>query len=215
LVAQSDGIALSSSSKLDDPLGYHCHRGIIAIDQAQLAQRVFERDCEERDRVRLGCYVFALQGGPNRHFKIRQGVAVLPVHHAGTNGRQRGTSRREDALDTVIALRRPEDPEQGARFEIHFEKLRHRVDGAAAIPFEATVTADGQDGIHWSSCDLRPPLLMRAAELFADELTVREVAATLRISKSKAGRLRLRALEEGLTGPDEYPKPKSLQAVVQ
>jgi putative DNA primase/helicase len=37
----------------------------------------------------------------------RQGVSVLLVHHAGTNGRQRGTSRREDALDTVIALRRP------------------------------------------------------------------------------------------------------------
>jgi putative DNA primase/helicase len=44
----------------------------------------------------------------------RQGISVLLVHHAGTNGRQRGTSRREDALDTVIGLRRPEDysPEQ-------------------------------------------------------------------------------------------------------
>jgi putative DNA primase/helicase len=69
----------------------------------------------------------------------RQGVTVLLVHHAGTNGRQRGTSRREDALDTIIALRRPEDysPEQGARFEVHFEKLRNRVDGHGAIAFEA------------------------------------------------------------------------------
>jgi putative DNA primase/helicase len=129
----------------------------------------------------------------------RRGVAVLLVHHAGTNGRQRGTSRREDTLDTVIALRRPEDysPEQGARFEVHFEKLRNRVDSDGAIPFEASIepfAANGQEGIRWSSCDLTPPILKRAAELFADGLTVREVAASFRISKSEAGRLRLRAL---------------------
>ena len=86
----------------------------------------------------------------------RHGISVLLIHHAGTNGRQRGTSRREDALDTVIALRRPEDysPEQGARFEIHFEKLRNRVDSAGAMPFEArleTLDADGQQRIRWSA----------------------------------------------------------------
>jgi putative DNA primase/helicase len=134
----------------------------------------------------------------------RQGISVLLVHHAGTNGRQRGTSRREDALDTVIALRRPEDysPEQGARFEIHFEKLRNRVDGVGAIPFEARLENVGT-GIRWSLSDLKPPLLLQAAELFADGLTVREVAATLRISKSEAGRLRLRAMAEGLVSGDQ------------
>jgi putative DNA primase/helicase len=133
----------------------------------------------------------------------RQGVSVLLVHHAGTNGRQRGTSRREDALDTVIALRRPEDysPEQGARFEVHFEKLRNRVDGAGAIPFEARVENCG-GGFCWSLCDLKPPLLTKAAELFAEGLTVREVAAILRISKSEAGRLRSRALQERLFSAD-------------
>jgi putative DNA primase/helicase len=134
----------------------------------------------------------------------RQGVSVLLVHHAGTNGRQRGTSRREDALDTVIALRRPEDysPDQGARFEIHFEKLRNRVDGVGAIPFEARVENVGT-GISWSLSDLKPPLLLQAAELFADGLTVREVAAALRISKSEAGRLRLQALAEGLVSGEQ------------
>jgi putative DNA primase/helicase len=136
----------------------------------------------------------------------RQGKSVLLIHHAGTNGRQRGTSRRKDALDTVIALRRPEDysADQGGRFEIHFEKLRNRVDADAAVPFEASLIAtDERDGIHWSSADLKPPLLMQAAELFSDGMTVREVAAFLRISKSEAGRLRLRALTDGILVPDD------------
>jgi putative DNA primase/helicase len=134
----------------------------------------------------------------------RQGIAVLIVHHAGTNGRQRGTSRREDALDTVIALRRPDNysPEQGARFEIHFEKLRNRVEGDGSIPFEARVE-NIRDGTCWSSSDLKTPLLMQAAELFGEGMTVREVASALRVSKSESGRLRQRALAEGLLSGDE------------
>jgi putative DNA primase/helicase len=129
----------------------------------------------------------------------RRGIAALLVHHAGNNGRQRGTSRREDALDTVIALRRPEDysPEQGARFEIHCEKLRNRVDGDGAIPFEASFV-EGD----WSTQDLRPPIFKQAVELFQEGLTVREVAAHLHISKTESGRLRLRALAEGLVVGD-------------
>jgi putative DNA primase/helicase len=89
----------------------------------------------------------------------RRGISVLFIHHAGTNGRQRGTSRREDVLDTVMALRRPEDysPEQGARFEIHFEKLRNHVDAKGAVPFEASIElfcAEGGDVIRWAFHDL-------------------------------------------------------------
>jgi putative DNA primase/helicase len=133
----------------------------------------------------------------------RRGISVLIVHHAGTNGRQRGTSRREDALDTVIALRRPEDYtcEQGARFEIHFEKLRNRADGDGAVSYEAkldSLVVDGREGVRWSAHDRRPPVFNQAVVLFQNGFTVREVAAALRISKTEAGRMRLRALEDGL-----------------
>jgi putative DNA primase/helicase len=149
----------------------------------------------------------------------REGIAVLLVHHAGVNGRQRGTSRREDALDTVIALRRPEDysPEQVARFEIHFEKLRNRVEGIGASSFEATLepsVADGIEGIKWLDRDLVPPILKQAASLFAEGATVREVAARLRISKSEAGRLRLRAMQDALLAPDD-PELIDQQVTIQ
>jgi putative DNA primase/helicase len=149
----------------------------------------------------------------------RQGLSVLLIHHAGVNGRQRGTSRREDALDTVIALRRPQDysPEQGARFEIHFEKLRNRTEGAGALPFEARLEAfpgDGREAIRWSQHDIKPRLLNQAAELFAEGLTVREVAATLRISKSEAGRLRISAFSDGLLAISESPEINQ-QIIVQ
>ena len=113
-------------------------------------------------RCRIGCS--SCVGRESRSCSF-----IMPERMDG----RRGTSRREDALDTVIALRRPEDysPEQGARFEIHFEKLRNRVDAAGAMPFEArleTLDADGQQRIRWSSSDLKPPMLMRAAELFGE-----------------------------------------------
>jgi putative DNA primase/helicase len=138
-------------------------------------------------------------------------VAVLLIHHAGTNGRQRGTSRREDALDTVIALRRPEDysPEQGARFEVHYEKLRNRVDGNGAVPFEARIESANGD-IRWSAADPMPPRLKQAATLFSDGHTVRQVAVLLGISSSEAGRLRLRAVDAGLLAINndvQAPKP--------
>jgi hypothetical protein len=81
----------------------------------------------------------------------RQGRTILLVHHAAKGGQQRGTSRREDALDVVVALRKPDDysPDQGARFEVHFEKARH-FSGPDARPFEASMDPSGG----WRDTDL-------------------------------------------------------------
>lgn len=58
----------------------------------------------------------------------RRGISVLLVHHAGKGGQQRGTSSREDILDTVINLAHPLDykPTEGARFIVSLDKATHR-----------------------------------------------------------------------------------------
>ena len=58
-------------------------------------------------------------------------------------------------------------------------------------------------------------MLNQAAELFSEGMTVREVAATLRISKSEAGRLRIRALEDGLLPLDAGAEVETHPTTVQ
>jgi hypothetical protein len=75
------------------------------------------------------------------------------------------------------------------------------VDGDGAIAFVArleTALTDAGEAVRWSAHSLRPPILQQATELYEQGLTVRQVAASLQISKSEAGRLRLKALNGGL-----------------
>ena len=72
LVTQSDGIALSSPGELDDRFGYHCHCGIIAIDQTQVTDCIFKCLCEHRDSVWPKDFLFSLGGVRKRHFTIRE-----------------------------------------------------------------------------------------------------------------------------------------------
>jgi hypothetical protein len=77
--------------------------------------------------------------------------------------------------------------------------------GEGASPFEAIVEAfsaeGGTSGIRWLARDLTPAVLHRAAELFTAGHTVRQVAVALGISRTASGRLRLKAIAEGLFEP--------------
>jgi len=128
----------------------------------------------------------------------RNGLAVTFAHHAGKGGAQRGTSRREDVLGTVIHLVQPADysPVEGARFEVHFEKTRGLL-GDCVRPFEARLEV--RDGAAtWTMRDMEDANLARAAELFRAGASVRDVAEELKVSKSAAHRIRAKASERGL-----------------
>lgn len=115
----------------------------------------------------------------------RIGKSVLLIHHGGKSGSQRGTSKKEDALDTVISLRKPPDyqADQGARFEIHFEKNRGFY-GPEAEPFEAWLQPDG-----WLLSDIKSgDDLETLQNLRKQGLSVRDIADRTGLGKSTVSR---------------------------
>jgi hypothetical protein len=136
-----------------------------------------------------------VQGWALRH--RRQGRAIVALHHAGKGGNQRGTSKREDVLDTVISLRHPADysPDQGARFEVHFEKCRGFY-GDGAQPFEARYEV--RDGAAlWTRTEITDAERARVVAAIKDGLSTREAAEELGMSKSRVDRLKRKAMELG------------------
>lgn len=128
-----------------------------------------------------------------------KGRAVLFIHHSGKNGQQRGASRREDVLDTVIALRRPGDykPEQGARFEVIFEKARN-LTGNEASPIEASLFNEG-DQIRWEWKRAEDSLLSRVVELVEEGASRREICDMTGLTRFQLGRLVDSANKERIT----------------
>jgi putative DNA primase/helicase len=114
-----------------------------------------------------------------------RGKSVMFVHHAGKGGQQRGTSRREDVLDLVVTLKRPENynAQEGARFEVHFEKARN-LTGIEAKPFEARLTPNG-----WTYCDIENVDFSKVIDLHNSGLSTRKIEEETGISKSKASRM--------------------------
>jgi len=121
----------------------------------------------------------------------RRGISVLFIHHAGKNFAQRGTSRREDLLDTVFTLKHPANynPSEGLRCEVHFEKTRGML-GDAAKPFEVQMGAGADGRAIWTMKELEDAKAQQAIALYAEGMSVRDVADELKISKSAAHRLR-------------------------
>jgi putative DNA primase/helicase len=124
--------------------------------------------------------------------------AVLMVHHANREGELHGTSRRENALDLMMALRRPQEElaTGNARFEVHFEKTRrHR--GAPLMPVLAELQTDkgGRGRWRWGPATGR---LERAAALLNRGLTATEAANALGVSRSLLFMLKAEARAQGL-----------------
>jgi putative DNA primase/helicase len=125
--------------------------------------------------------------------------AVLMVHHANKQGELHGTSQRGNAVDLMLALRRPpESPASGnARFEIHFEKTR-QYRGAPRAPVLAELETDEAGRGRWRWGPPAPSRIERAAALLNRGVGTRQAAHELGISRTWLFKLRAQARAKGL-----------------
>jgi putative DNA primase/helicase len=127
------------------------------------------------------------------------GRSVLFIHHSGKGGSQRGTSRREDVLDTVINLRQPGDytPDQGAVFKVHFEKARG-IYGDDTKPFEAKLLTDSTGRQEWTVLNLERSTAERLAALLTDGIPQKEIPEMLGLTKGAVSKAKKKAKALGL-----------------
>ena len=119
---------------------------------------------------------------PGKRFR----VAVYSWRRRSGPGRR---SRREDVLDTVIALKRPKDYDvsEGARFEIHFDKSRGFA-GDDAKPIEAKLEINAFGFAEWKSQPLDQSYDEEIKAMTNDGKSQRQIALELGIAKTAVQR---------------------------
>ncbi|MEQ1560688.1 MAG: AAA family ATPase [Methyloglobulus sp.] len=129
------------------------------------------------------------------------GKCVIFIHHAGKNGEQRGTSKREDILDVAIELKRPTDydPAEGARFIVKYSKARH-LTGNDAQSFEAMLQTIGGKQV-WTTKPMTESTYDQVIEFHGLGMGVTDIANELAVNKSTVSRAIKKAIEEGAILP--------------
>ena len=118
------------------------------------------------------------------------GHSILLLHHAGKNGLQRGTSKREDVANTIISLKRipgaKEDDE--CRFVMRFDKSRAKIGKKRkAVGLWYKPTPEGV--AHWEREEGDfDPRKAEAERRSKEGESVRKIAANMGLSKSTVQR---------------------------
>lgn len=128
----------------------------------------------------------------------KKGRSIIFIHHANKEGKQRGSHKKEDVMDAVIKLKRPEDyiqGEGGTKMLVTYTKARH-LSGEQTQDMEASL--HDQDGFlrwEWTQGDIT---YTKAIELLKEKMPLRDIAEELGVTKSTIHRWKTRAQGEGL-----------------
>jgi putative DNA primase/helicase len=120
------------------------------------------------------------------------GRAIMFIHHEGRKTKsQRGTTKREDVLDTILRLEQLKDEDatgdEVVKFELTFTKCRefHGVDAESLIVHLSTKSGVAEWTYETKRCHVRE----RAEELQGEGFTQTEIAEQLNLTQGRVSQI--------------------------
>jgi putative DNA primase/helicase len=123
-----------------------------------------------------------------------RGRSIIFVHHEGRGKRPRGTSKKEDVLDTMIGLKRAasrgveDSAKNESTFELEFTKAREFYGRDAAPMVLHLSTASGS--VEWNYEHAADDLRTRVAKKVKAGYKGRDIAKELGITEGRVSQIR-------------------------
>ena len=131
-----------------------------------------------------------------------EGITAILIHHTGKMGTQRGTSAREDNIDTSIMLQRPKGYRSvdGAKFIMDFTKSRGTAISdlslIGAYQFQLGQNQSGE--LIWTYGDSKVETKKEVLKMLDEEDSQVDIANALQISSGYVSQIRKKAIKDGL-----------------
>jgi len=127
------------------------------------------------------------------------GISVILFHHTNKEGDQRGTSAREDNLDTSILLQHPSDYalSQGARFVVKFKKTRAPVTDLNLMGDNEFTLTHVKGCVEWRWKRVMGGNRDEILRMIDQGISQKEISKTLGIDKGYVSRVKSEAIRKG------------------
>jgi putative DNA primase/helicase len=132
------------------------------------------------------------------------GICTILLHHTNKQGGQRGTSAREDNIDISIMLKQPQDydPEDGARFIVHFSKARIPNKYLNLIGDTELKLIENQSGQYeWTYKNVKQQNKQEVLKMLGEGFSQKKIVELTGLSKSYVCKINKWANNEGYLTP--------------
>jgi hypothetical protein len=132
------------------------------------------------------------------------GISTVLFHHTNKTGDQRGTSAREDNIDTSIMLFRPHDyrVEEGARFITKFKKIRVSMKELKLLQDYEFRLLEVGNHVEWNWGTVKKKNQIEILRMLDEGIQQTDIATALGVDKGYVSRIKGKAIKEGQLSKD-------------